>query len=654
MQSTPGYQERLAELEQQASDADDLFEKAATLIAIGRHTIVRDAPRAQSAIAEALGMLDGKDQQILRFDAHLLSAEIDARSGRSAAMKAGLASVQQAMDDLDTDHRTPERVLAAERLRAFLYHRLNDAEAALEADRRARDAAQECGDEKGRDLATVHMANILYQCGRGSEALPLLDEVEKRASVRHDSLVLCKTHRCRGGIYDRSGNLGKAIAEYRAALPELLKSGETLQLAGLYHDLSAVYRRIDDLEQGLEMQIEALALFRSAKSQRGIAYALNNIGDIKLTLGDAEEALVSLEESCSMKRELGEVRGLVVTLRNIGRAHVLLGSLDLAEKSLAEAESLARSIDDPNGLVLVLIDQARVSMALKHAADTAERSAEGLQLARDIGDIRSEAELQIISAEASLLADRTAECIEILQRVEQSASSGDNAPLMPRLHRIYAKAHEAIGNYREALAHDRRAATLDLEIREKASKERMQHALVAHDTEHARADRKLAEQRAEIVALENDRLLKEAEMQSKELMATALFLTQKNEVLRDVAKELQQIVSREARGIGPDVESLRQRVVEATEEEASWNIFEEQFSRVHEGFLEAIATAGPELTPTEIRVCALARTGLSIKETASILTIEIRSVEKYRQRARKKLGLERSTNLVTYLQGLQG
>jgi DNA-binding CsgD family transcriptional regulator len=59
------------------------------------------------------------------------------------------------------------------------------------------------------------------------------------------------------------------------------------------------------------------------------------------------------------------------------------------------------------------------------------------------------------------------------------------------------------------------------------------------------------------------------------------------------------------------------------------------------------------LTPTELRVCVLLRSIKSSVEIARVLNVEERSIETYRSRIHKKLGLEPHTHLLGYLLALK-
>ena len=59
------------------------------------------------------------------------------------------------------------------------------------------------------------------------------------------------------------------------------------------------------------------------------------------------------------------------------------------------------------------------------------------------------------------------------------------------------------------------------------------------------------------------------------------------------------------------------------------------------------------LTPREVEICSLIKSGLDSKEIADVLSISRQTVFKHRDRIRRKLKLDNSgINLTTYLQSL--
>ena len=75
------------------------------------------------------------------------------------------------------------------------------------------------------------------------------------------------------------------------------------------------------------------------------------------------------------------------------------------------------------------------------------------------------------------------------------------------------------------------------------------------------------------------------------------------------------------------------------EHQDNWLVFEENFDKVHENFLQRLKGNHIDLTPKDLRLAAYLRMNLSSKEIAPLLNISIRSVEISRYRLRKKMNL---------------
>ena len=80
-----------------------------------------------------------------------------------------------------------------------------------------------------------------------------------------------------------------------------------------------------------------------------------------------------------------------------------------------------------------------------------------------------------------------------------------------------------------------------------------------------------------------------------------------------------------------------------------WKQFEDSFNLVNPLFYSNLLKRHPELTKSELKLCALLRLNLDSKEIAAILCQEYDSIRVSRTRLRKKLELDTETNLVSYL-----
>ena len=92
------------------------------------------------------------------------------------------------------------------------------------------------------------------------------------------------------------------------------------------------------------------------------------------------------------------------------------------------------------------------------------------------------------------------------------------------------------------------------------------------------------------------------------------------------------------------------KVVESNYQiDKEWDDFKLRFEEVHSGFFEQLKATFPELSNSDLRLCALLRLNMTMKEAAKILGISVDSVKTSRYRLRKKLNLETDDNLNDFI-----
>ena len=78
--------------------------------------------------------------------------------------------------------------------------------------------------------------------------------------------------------------------------------------------------------------------------------------------------------------------------------------------------------------------------------------------------------------------------------------------------------------------------------------------------------------------------------------------------------------------------------------------FYNQVEEKHKNFVSRLLMRCPTLSEKEKRLAILLRLGFSSKDISSMMNVEPKSVEVSRYRFRRKLKLDRSVNIVQYLQ----
>jgi len=143
--------------------------------------------------------------------------------------------------------------------------------------------------------------------------------------------------------------------------------------------------------------------------------------------------------------------------------------------------------------------------------------------------------------------------------------------------------------------------------------------------------------------MENERLQQDIENKNRELGISTMHMTKQNEILGKIKSELSALKG------SKEIKSIIKLVDQNMNPEKDWNMFEKAFNEADKGFFKKVQTTHPELTPSDLKLCAYLRLNMSSKEIAPLLNISTRSVEIKRYRLRKKLNLKHEAGLVNYL-----
>ncbi len=143
------------------------------------------------------------------------------------------------------------------------------------------------------------------------------------------------------------------------------------------------------------------------------------------------------------------------------------------------------------------------------------------------------------------------------------------------------------------------------------------------------------------------------------------LLTVEREALREANAALRAVLARIGeekqdmrRDIRENVEKVLFPILDAVEVElpaqkrAYVDLVRRSLRDIAEPFTRHLAPAEDRLTPAEVAVCSMIRSGLRTKEIARLRGIAPATVSRHREHIRQKLGLaNRAMNLTTYLQG---
>jgi DNA-binding response OmpR family regulator len=141
------------------------------------------------------------------------------------------------------------------------------------------------------------------------------------------------------------------------------------------------------------------------------------------------------------------------------------------------------------------------------------------------------------------------------------------------------------------------------------------------------------------------------ENKNKEIAENALFLIRNNKFNIQIIKKLKELHDRISVH-NNEVDNFFEYIINSISEKVkqdSWQRLEITFDNSQHEFKKNLLNRFPDLSNTEVKLCILLRMGMNIKDLSSVLFQNPDSIKVARSRLRKKLKLEASQNLSSFL-----
>lgn len=164
-------------------------------------------------------------------------------------------------------------------------------------------------------------------------------------------------------------------------------------------------------------------------------------------------------------------------------------------------------------------------------------------------------------------------------------------------------------------------------------------------TENLLLEEQLKEKEA-VGLLQQEKLKNEIEAKNRKLSAKALYLSNRNNLVSNIIKDLEKVNSvKKDTQLNNQLKNLK----DLLKAENEWESFIKHFEEVNQGILENLKQKHPSLNTNDLRFLSYIYMNLSLKEIALIFNITPQTCRKRKERVSKKLGLETSSQLYDYL-----
>lgn len=490
----------------------------------------------------------------------------------------------------------------------------------------------------------------LYLKTKPAIALAYAEESERLANIIKSDSLLNNANLNLATAYYRLENYPKAVQLYYKLIHNSEEHPNPDLLFTAYLNLGNIYILQSDYKMGIVKYTKALDYLK-AKTERNLerkAGIFNNLGGTYKEIKDYDKATIYLNEALKISKQIGDQANVANILNNQGQVYQHQRKNDLALKKYLEAMEIRKKTKDSTGIISsnYRLGQYYYSLGNLKAAEPYLKKVTSIK--KDLGSLN-------ILSQSSLY-----------------------------LYRIYKQQ----GKYKEALAaielnketndslfnetRTRKIAQLEMQFEfdrkqsEQATKQRERDLyswLIAISLalsliiitllfflQKNKARRSQLKQAH--LQLEKKNLEKDIELKDKELTAQVLNLIQKNELIDVISEKLLEI----KQDMGPESQRAVQKVIIDLQSNLQPELLKEfklRFQHIHKDFFDVLNEKFPDLSPSELRLCAFLKLNLTTKEISAITNISPKSIEIARTRLRKKLNLTGTdTNLVIFLSQL--
>ena len=139
---------------------------------------------------------------------------------------------------------------------------------------------------------------------------------------------------------------------------------------------------------------------------------------------------------------------------------------------------------------------------------------------------------------------------------------------------------------------------------------------------------------------------------TRQLTTHAVSMMQKNRLMHELSESMIKVKKYANIDQKDEIRKLQHQIKRSLNVEKDWDLFKMYFEQVNKDFFLKLLLKEPTLSPNDLKLSALIRLNMNIKEAASVFNVEPASVKSARYRLRKKLGLKQEDDLYDYMRNV--
>lgn len=246
---------------------------------------------------------------------------------------------------------------------ATLYQTMGNVNKAIDYFEQSLNIRKEINDKEGIAESLNNLGFLYDHLGDYLKALSFHQQSYALREKINDVSGMCGSLINIGNIY--SNNLNdhiKAIIYWRKSMELSIKSNNKANLAHALNNIGVAFKKIAELEKRkrgfsskMKSEIDSayfyckksLKIRNETNDKKGIAYSLNNLGQLSLLNNNFDDAEKYFLESLSIRKQINDKKDIAITLTDIGYVNFYKNNYNIAEKYASEAHKIALEIGFP-------------------------------------------------------------------------------------------------------------------------------------------------------------------------------------------------------------------------------------------------------------------------------------------------------------------
>jgi len=451
-----------------------------------------------------------------------------------------------------------------------------------------------------------------------------------------DNKNLSSAYNGLGVLYFEISDYDNCILNFNKAFDIYNKLGDTRGIGVFYGNMGNVYMIKEEFATAKEYQQKSLATFTKLKDTVNILSIMVNIGNIEANLKNYDASFRMLNEALALSEKINNKRLKERILLNLGNNHFEKNNLLLARKYFNEEIQMSEDINYPKGRLDALKQLAELSRIEQKYEQYAQYtrsyynlkdSLYGSEVKQKIEELKWSNEFEKSELEKNLLKSK--------YDIEKERSNYLTISII-----LTSFLSLLIIGFVWLFYRNNKKNLQISEFENERLQEKIARELI--NTEKEKAENEILKLRSQQQELELD-------SKNREVTSISLQLIAKNKLMSEISEVLES-----SKKTKSDIESdLKSILFQNQNQEKDWEQFREVFEKIHPGFFEKIKSEYPQLSTTDVRICAYVKIRMSLHEVAGLLNISLQSLHTSRYRIRKKLNLASDQNLDDFIFTIQ-